>query len=439
MTFRLKFVCGLACVLARTMLAGEPPSLSAGTVAAAGSVKASPASEASAINASGGQVLVAAALEYIDTSIENASPLWWDVDPAGVVQVHLNYDHERGAPNRAAGHIHFLIQAKPGARLTLEFRNLQNIYNGRPGSIAGELKAVVVSEDGRHWRAVATRSLPDNRVLLDLEMPGPKLFVARVEPYRLSDLDALLNSIRGDARVQITEIGRTVEGRPLEIVRLGDAAAPHRVFLRARAHPWESGGNWVVQGLIRRLLRDNDDDSRRALRRCCVYILPMANKDGVARGRTRFNSNGKDLNRDWDRPAGAQLSPENHALEQWLESMIAQNQRPHLALELHNDGNGLLHWSQPRDATVSRYLERMQTLENLLRQHTWFTEGSRIDRSNVGTLGGGWLARYGIDALVHEFNCQWAVGLGRTPLGRDWERYGEGLVDVLNAYFAPTR
>jgi hypothetical protein len=37
------------------------------------------------------------------------------------VLVHLLYDHERSSPNRAAGHIHFLLHAKSGSRLTLEF------------------------------------------------------------------------------------------------------------------------------------------------------------------------------------------------------------------------------------------------------------------------------------------------------------------------------
>src|SRR5688572_4420495 len=56
-------------------------------------------------------------LEFIDTSIENGSPLWYDVVD-DVVRIHLLYDHERGSPNRAAGHINFRVHARPGARLT---------------------------------------------------------------------------------------------------------------------------------------------------------------------------------------------------------------------------------------------------------------------------------------------------------------------------------
>jgi hypothetical protein len=374
-------------------------------------------------------------LEFIDTSFENASPLWYDFAPDGTVLVHLLYDHERSSPNRAAGHVHFQLHAKPGSKLTLEFKNLDNVWNGVSGSVAREFKTVVVSEDGRAWKPVPLESLPENRVQLHVEMPGPRLYVARVEPYRLSDLDRFLAGLRTNRLVEITAIGRTVQGRELEILRVGNPRAPFRVFLRARAHAWEPGGNWVVEGLVHRLLK-GDADAGKFLERYCVYLLPMANKDGVALGRTRFNLHGKDLNRNWDRPADPRVAPENFALEQWLERMVKAGQPPHLALELHNDGNGQLHLSRPPGPNLPRHLERMATLEELLRQHTWFTEGSTKGTfRNSGTLGDGWLERYGIDAAVHEFNCNWIAGLKDYPSARHWQTYGEMLATVFYAYF----
>src|SRR6266545_6879357 len=160
-------------------------------------------------------------LEFIDTSFENASPLWYDFAPDGTVLVHLLYDHERSSPNRAAGHIHFQLHAKPGSRLTLEFTNLDNVWNGASGSVARELKTVVISENGRDWKPLPLESLPENRVRLHVEMPGPRLYVARVEPYRLSDLDKFLANLRTNRLVEINIIGRTVQGRELEIIRVG--------------------------------------------------------------------------------------------------------------------------------------------------------------------------------------------------------------------------
>jgi hypothetical protein len=78
----------------------------------------------------------------------------------------------------------------------------------------------------------------------------------------------------------------------------------------------------------------------------------------------------------------------------------------------------------------------MTTLETLLRKHTWFTEGStKATFRNPGSLADGWLERFGIDAVVHEFNCNWIAGLNDYPVGRHWESYGEKLVTVFEEYF----
>ena len=374
-------------------------------------------------------------LQFINTGFENASPLQWTVQPDGTVHVYMLYDYERTSPNRAAGHWHFQIQAQSGSDLALVLHNFDNIYNGRPGAAVSDKTICFASADGRTWKALPTEKLEGSAIRIHVHMESDSLYLARLEPYRLSDLDRFLNEIRGNRLVQIADIGKTVEGRPLEMIRIGSDQAEHRVVLRARAHAWEPGGNWVVQGLIRSLLLD-DEVSRRCLARYCVYVMPMANKDGVARGRTRFNLCGKDLNRDWDKPADPRLAPENYWLEQWLHRMIAARQAPDLALELHNDGNGQVHISRPSVAGLEDYLKRMATLERLLRKHTWFTEGSTGGSfRNSGTLGEGWLERFGIHAAVHEFNCKWIAGLKDYPSARHWQDYGANLATVFYDYF----
>jgi hypothetical protein len=375
-------------------------------------------------------------LEFIDTSFENASPVWYEQATDGTILLNLIYDHERSSPNRAAGHIHFLVHAKQGSTLNFEIRTLDNVWNGVRSSVAKELKTMCISEDGRNWRVVPVDNSSGTSVRFSLMMTKPRLYVARIEPYRLSDLARFLEMIRRDPKVEITTIGKTVQGRDLEIVRVGDPKAPYRAFIRARAHPWEPGGNWVVQGLVTRLLR-GDADAQRFLSRTCYYIMPMANKDGVAMGRTRFNLLGKDLNREWNKPVDGDLAPENLALEKWLEAMIAKEKAPHLAMELHNDGGGRLHISRPPVPNLPQHLERMALLEKLLRQHTWFTEGPTNSAfRNSGTLGDGWLQRYGIDAVVHEFNANWIAGIKEYPKGQHWMTYGENLAVVIHEYMA---
>ena len=342
----------------------------------------------------------------------------------------LLYDHERSSPNRAAGHWHFRVEAPKGSELTIVLHNLLNIYNGRKASPAKDKTISYVSPDGKDWRAIETDLLDGHRLKFTLRMETNQMYVARLVPYRLSDLNKLLDEIRASPQVKVTRIGETVEGRPLEIIRVGSYDAPHRVMIRVRAHAWESGGNWVVQGMIRRLLKD-DKQARAYLDRYSVYILPMANKDGVARGWTRFNALGKDLNRNWDTPADPDYAPENHALETWIESMLTQRRRPDLMIDFHNDQGGNLIINRP-NIDLESYHARMRRFEDLLRTHTWFTEGLAGGKvRNAGSLGAGLLERYGIHACVHELNANWIAGLDAYPSGENWELYGRQLCKVF--------
>ena len=373
-------------------------------------------------------------LVFINSTFENASPLFWEINDTGEVEISLMYDHERASRNRAAGHWHFRVEAPEGSVLTLILGNLENIYNGRKGSPAKDGTMSFISVDGRSWQPAEMELLEGNRLKLELKMQAESMYVARLEPYRLSDLDKFLEAIGQHPQVAITEIGRTVEGRPLEIVRVGNEAAPHRILLRARAHPWEPGGNWVIEGLVRRLLED-DPRSEAFLERYCVYVMPMANKDGVARGWTRFNFQGKDLNRNWDVKSDPALCPENHALERWIEKQIAEGHRPDFMIDWHNDQGGRVHVSRP-NIDLEAYLARMRRFEILLREHTWFTEGATGgDYRNPGTIGEGLLERYGIHACVHELNANRIAGLDDYPSAKNWMLYGEQLCEVFHRLF----
>ena len=373
-------------------------------------------------------------LEFINTGFENASPLYWETDEEGVIHVQMIYDQERSSPNRANGHWHFQIQARRGSDLTLRLHNFDNVWNGRHGSPLNDEVTSFISHDGKDWEVIQTEKLDDNSLEIRIHMERESLYVARLEPYRLSDLERLMAEIRDNPLVQIIPIGHTVQGRELEIIRVGRADAPYRVLLRARSHPWEPGGNWVLQGMIRHLLAD-DEQVRRYLDTYCLYVMPMANKDGVALGHTRFNLLGADLNRKWDRPADPRYAPENHALERWIESMIAKGKRPDLAIDFHNDNSGRLHVSRP-NIDLEEYLARMKKFEQLLTEHSWFTEGSTGGSfRNPGTIGEGLLERYGITACVQELNANRIAGLDDHARAEHWELFGRQLCKVFDAYF----
>lgn len=373
---------------------------------------------------------VANPVSYVSTNFENASQLDWEIDSTGGVNISLIYDRERSSPNRANGHWHFRIEADSGTQVTIVLKNFENIWNGMKGIPVSAKTNSLISEDGKNWSYIPAEFIAGNRLKFIVPMSSKQMYVASVEPYRISDLEKFLDEIKHNPKVELTTVGKTAEGRPLEVIKIGDSNAPFSVFLRARAHSWEPGGNWVVQGLIRKLL---ENDSAHFLKRYCVYIMPMTNKDGVARGRTRFNTNGKDLNRGWDHPADSVLTPEKYAFESWLERMIRNGKKPDLAIDLHNDQGGNIHVNLP-SPTNGQYIANMKKIENLLYKYTWFTEGPSHVK-NPGSFGEGLAKRYGIDAFVYELNYEWIGGLKKAPMGKDWELLGEQLSNVFYHYF----
>ncbi|MGK2860470.1 MAG: M14-type cytosolic carboxypeptidase, partial [Chitinophagaceae bacterium] len=176
-----------------------------------------------------------AKIKFVANTFENASPFNWEIDSNGVVIIELIYDHERSSVNRANQHWHFQVQAAAGSDLTFILKNFDNIWNGIKSEPISDRTPCFISQDGKNWTSIKTELLGDNTLMLKIHMEGEQLFVASLEPYRISDLQKLVAEIKNNPAVGISYIGKTAEGRPLEIIRVGNSTTPFRVFLRARA------------------------------------------------------------------------------------------------------------------------------------------------------------------------------------------------------------
>jgi len=168
--------------------------------------------------------------------------------------------------------------------------------------------------------------------------------------------------------------------------------------------------------------------------------MPMANKDGVVRGMTRFNTEGMDLNRNWDMESDPVLAPEKYCLENFIEGLMAEGIKPSLVIDLHNDDKGDIHLAK-RDPGDIVFRDKMQRFEKLIREHTSFSESIRYSwngegQTTVMTIENGLYFRYGLEAFVYELNANWITGLNKIPNSDDWKETGKGFLNVLFRYFA---
>ncbi|MDB5460709.1 MAG: hypothetical protein JWO72_2450, partial [Caulobacteraceae bacterium] len=98
----------------------------------------------------------------------------------------------------------------------------------------------------------------------------------------------------------VDEIGRSVDGRPIHRITLGDG--PRTVWVVGRQHSGETMASWWMEGALDCLLDPGDPVGAGLLKAATVHLVPMVNIDGAARGNLRGNAAGIDLNRQWHAP-----------------------------------------------------------------------------------------------------------------------------------------
>jgi murein tripeptide amidase MpaA len=199
----------------------------------------------------------------------------------------------------------------------------------------------VASYDRINWFRVPTRY--DGRVLTIEHTPDfDAVYYAYFEPYSEERHAGFLGAVQQMPHATLTEIGRTVQGRPMSLVTLGlteEGAQPAKpkknVWIIARQHPGETMAEWFVEGLIKRLAGwgdwAGDPFARLIFDHAVFHIVPNMNPDGSALGNLRTNAAGANLNREWMEPDAAR-SPEVLAVRNAIHALGCD-----LFFDIHGD------------------------------------------------------------------------------------------------------
>ncbi|KKO43922.1 hypothetical protein WG68_18070 [Arsukibacterium ikkense] len=191
----------------------------------------------------------------------------------------------------------------------------------------------VASYDRQTWFRVETEY--DGKVLTISHYPeAESVYFAYFAPYSYERHQDLLHQAQNDYNCQLIDLGETLDGRDMSLLVIGEPDdSKKKIWITARQHPGESMAEWFIEGLLDRLLDEDDGVARSLLAKAVFYIVPNMNPDGSVRGNLRTNAAGANLNREWQNPSLA-TSPEVYLVRQkMLETGLD------MFLDIHGDEN----------------------------------------------------------------------------------------------------
>ena len=235
----------------------------------------------------------------IDCDFDGGSILVLSEDPADV-RLALR-------PDTHAEYLQwFYFRVSDASELTAPIRILGAA--GATYPTAWQFYRAYASYDQETWFRVDVE-LTDGDLAIDHRPEEEVVYYAYFVPYSLARHAALLDGAERSGRCRRRDLGRSHEGRAITELTFGDPEAGLQLWFTARQHPGETMAEWYAEGLIERLLDEDDAVVSYLLERAAIHVVPNMNPDGSVRGNLRCNALGVNPNRTWDRPTRA-ASPE---------------------------------------------------------------------------------------------------------------------------------
>lgn len=220
---------------------------------------------------------------------------------------------------------------------------------------------VLASYDRQEWFRIESQFDGDN-LSFEFTPEHPSVYFAYFIPYSYERHLDLISDAQMYLDCQHYLLGQTLDGRDMSMLVVGEPTPEKKkIWITARQHPGETMAQWCAEGLLYRLLDEDDGLARSLLNDAVFYIIPNMNPDGAARGHLRTNAVGTNLNREWAQPT-AEKSPEVlYVLNAMSEIGVD------MYLDLHGD-EALPYNFVAGSEGIPAYNERLKHLEDTFKQ-----------------------------------------------------------------------
>ena len=331
---------------------------------------------------------------------------------------------------------YFRMNGVPNETINIHLENLEGTYRGNPALMFTDDTQPVISYDRKNWERITDVSYDKiaRRFSFRFTPKESTVWLAYAYPYTLSHLEALIDSIGDNPGVETEVIGKSVEGRDINLITITNNQ-PNKgqkkvIVITALQHPGEDCGGYFMEGLIRELL-SGKPETENIKARFIFKLVPVVNPDGLFHGVSRYNWAMEDLNTDWDVAVSDTLNmpiiPEVVAVKEWANIWLKQGNKINMFLDVHsnsqkNKGNGLINPESNLESFVK------------LLNNNWAI-GS-YGKSLKGSATSFFYNYYGIPAGTFEITQAFVKENPGVYLTiKDYLDYGKDVIYSLNDYF----
>lgn len=132
-----------------------------------------------------------------------------------------------------------------------------------------------------------------------LSLSPDTLWISAQELLTTSHNEIWTEELSKKSFISNSKAGESREGRPINVLKIGESDDKAMIVVISRQHPPEVTGYLAMQAFVETLSSDSED-AIAFRKKYNTYVFPLVNPDGVDNGHWRHSMGGIDLNRDWE-------------------------------------------------------------------------------------------------------------------------------------------
>ena len=255
-----------------------------------------------------------------------------------------------------------------------------------------------------------------------------------LEYYRYSHVVDFVHKTKEKFRklgYESIKIGESVLGRNLFSIRPKYFDSNKKtIIMFGRHHGDEGTANWIIEGFISDFLKASSDFHQKFQ----LVLYPMVNPDG-AESQSRYNDNGRDLNRSWSTDF-TKTYDEAKIVHASLKDYLKNSKQIVIALDMHGSFTKDFIY-RVEDNYVSRlfYNQQQEFIDQLASYDIWQKGNFELSNGHPKMARIVLIDSYGLNALTHETPRDIKIKNkpGRSKL--TLEAQGSAIFDSLNSIY----